>query len=156
MVNKQSIMSEDIFYQYKNGNTLVTLLNDGTKIREYEGTPISEFPESIDIKITNYCDLACSFCFTPDMKVLTLNGKIDISEIKIGDKVYSFNFDKNIIELKEVDDIFIKKINEIIYVFELENGDIIKCTSEHELFTINRGWVKAKDILETDELKNIF
>ena len=54
--------NKNILYQYKNGNTLVTLLHNGTKIREYEDTPISDFPESIDIKITNYCDLGCSFC----------------------------------------------------------------------------------------------
>ena len=51
-------------YEYKNGNTTVQLLPDGTKIREFEGTPKPEFPESIDLKITNYCDLfnLCQFC----------------------------------------------------------------------------------------------
>jgi len=51
-------------YQYKNGNTTVQLLSDGTKIREFEGTPEPTFPESIDLKITNYCDLfkLCQFC----------------------------------------------------------------------------------------------
>ena len=32
---------------YQNGNTTVTLMSDGTKIREYEGTPIVFHPESI-------------------------------------------------------------------------------------------------------------
>ena len=47
---------------YQNGNTRVTLYDDGTKTREYEGIPAPEFPESIDIKITNYCDLVCPYC----------------------------------------------------------------------------------------------
>lgn len=51
-------------FSYKNGNTFVTIEKDGTKVREYEGTPIFEFPESMDLKITNYCDLHnyCKWC----------------------------------------------------------------------------------------------
>jgi len=53
----------DILCQYKNGETFVTILKDGTKIREYEkDNPYIEFPESIDVKITNYCDMNCPYC----------------------------------------------------------------------------------------------
>lgn len=48
--------------QYKNGNTTVTILKDGTKIREYEDTPEIFHPESIDVKITDYCDMGCQYC----------------------------------------------------------------------------------------------
>jgi len=51
-----------ILHSYQNGNTLVNLYNDGTKTREYEGEPKPVFPESIDVKITNYCDAGCTFC----------------------------------------------------------------------------------------------
>ncbi len=51
-----------IINTYKNGNTSVTLFNDGTKVREYEGIPDIVHPESIDVKITNYCDLGCDYC----------------------------------------------------------------------------------------------
>lgn len=58
------MINKDILYQYKNGNTSVTIYNDGTKVREIpdDVNAILDFPESIDIKITNYCDLNCSFC----------------------------------------------------------------------------------------------
>jgi hypothetical protein len=51
-------------YKYENGNTIVTLLDDGSKIREHNGNPNPLYPESIDLKITNYCDLfkLCQFC----------------------------------------------------------------------------------------------
>lgn len=55
-------MTDNILYSYENGNTTVTILNDGTKIREYESISSILFPESIDLKITNYCDLGCSWC----------------------------------------------------------------------------------------------
>ena len=48
--------------KYQNGNTTVTILSDGTKIREYEDVPSINFPESIDVKISDYCDLGCKYC----------------------------------------------------------------------------------------------
>lgn len=48
--------------KFQNGNINVTILSDGTKIREYEGVKKPEFPETIDVKITNYCDLGCAYC----------------------------------------------------------------------------------------------
>lgn len=48
--------------QYKNGNTFVTIMSDGTKIREYENVPEIIHPESIDVKITDYCDMGCAYC----------------------------------------------------------------------------------------------
>lgn len=38
-------------------------MKDGTKIRRsVSGNFNADFPESIDMKITNYCDLGCAFC----------------------------------------------------------------------------------------------
>ena len=51
-----------IINKYSNGNTDVTIFEDGTKIREYENIPNIVHPESIDVKITNYCDMGCSYC----------------------------------------------------------------------------------------------
>lgn len=50
--------------EYQNGNVLVTIFDDGTKVREYlDPNSINiVHPESIDIKITNYCDLGCVYC----------------------------------------------------------------------------------------------
>lgn len=54
--------TSNILYQYQNGNTHVTILTDGTKIREYENIPVIIHPESIDVKITDYCTMGCKFC----------------------------------------------------------------------------------------------
>lgn len=48
--------------QYKNGNTLVSIFDDGTKIREFNQAPYFNFPESIDLKITDFCDMKCLYC----------------------------------------------------------------------------------------------
>ena len=48
-------------WEYKNGNYVVRILNDGTKIRLSEN-PVPKIPESIDVKITNKCNARCAFC----------------------------------------------------------------------------------------------
>jgi len=56
---------EKILYQYRNGDYNCSILSDGTLIKETESeNPQFSFPVSIDVKITNYCDLAsvCIFC----------------------------------------------------------------------------------------------
>ena len=49
---------------YKNGNYYVRInLADGTKIRENDLDNFrADFPESMDIKITNSCDMGCPMC----------------------------------------------------------------------------------------------
>lgn len=63
---------------YKNGNTIVLIGEDGTKIRYTpDNEPAApEFPESIDMKITNCCDVGCAQCHecsTPEGKHADLN-----------------------------------------------------------------------------------
>lgn len=45
---------------YVNGGVGVIVKYDGTKIRYIDGPP--ELPESIDLKITDYCDAGCLYC----------------------------------------------------------------------------------------------
>lgn len=52
----------NIIASYNNGNTHIDLYDDGSKVRSYEGSPVPSFPESLDVKITNYCDAGCSYC----------------------------------------------------------------------------------------------
>lgn len=53
----------ELLGRYKNGNFETTILSDGTKIRETNDDEfIPDFAESMDIKITNYCDMGCPFC----------------------------------------------------------------------------------------------
>lgn len=53
---------------YINGNVHVSIFNDGTKIRRYDDIPKPIFPESIDLKITNYCDIGCPYCHEDSKK----------------------------------------------------------------------------------------
>ena len=74
-----------ILHKYKNGNVSVTILSDGTKIREWpDGEDQNcDYPESCDLKITQYCDLGrdganmCPYCHEQSNKQGT-HGDLDL------------------------------------------------------------------------------
>jgi len=39
--------------------------------------------------------------------------------------------------------------------FELEDGSIFKTTADHEVHTSNRGWVKAGELTESDDITEL-
>lgn len=56
-------MSE-ILASYRNGNNTVTIYEDGTKIRVCDDdVSVFDFPETIDINISNRCYNNCAFCY---------------------------------------------------------------------------------------------
>lgn len=66
---------------YKNGNYTVSLYSDGTKIRENDLDNLTpNFPENIDLKITNYCDAGCLYCHEDSTK-LGLHGDLSVDFI---------------------------------------------------------------------------
>jgi intein/homing endonuclease len=81
----------------------------------------------------------------------TLIDGVEIKNINVGDSKKSFNFDKKCYEYKKVNNIFKNKLTDGLVKIKC-NGKEIICTKSHEIFT-KRGWIKAKDILPTDDLQ---
>lgn len=77
-----------IIGKYQNGNYTVTLLNDGTKIRENNLDFFEPaFAENCDVKITDKCDGGCAFCY----EGCTVNGKHgDILNYKFLDTLHPY------------------------------------------------------------------
>ena len=71
------------FVRYQNGNYTITIdTKDGTKIRENDLDFFrADFPESMDVKITNCCDMGCPMCHENSTKY-GLHGDI-MSEVFI-------------------------------------------------------------------------
>ena len=65
---------------YKNGNYKVYMFDDGTKIRANKLSSLRPvFPESIDMKISNRCDMGCPMCHeqsVPDGELADLSHPI--------------------------------------------------------------------------------
>lgn len=117
-----------------------------------EGEPVPEFPELIDIKVTNKCNRGCAFCLDGDTLIDTNEGTKKISEIKEGDMVLSFNELNYEFQVKPVNGVSERDYEGDIYEIELENGKTLKCTPNHKIYTINRGWIKAENITENDDV----
>lgn len=64
-------MSTNLLAKYKNGNATVQLLQDGTRIIEYDGDLDLEYPLNVDVRVSSKCTFGmnpktgkavCSFC----------------------------------------------------------------------------------------------
>ncbi len=84
------------------------------------------------------------FCFTGDTIVSTPDGNKKISDIRIGDKVYSFNHSQCIIEEGRIKKVQSKQAP--IYNLRLNNGTEIEVTGNHQFYT-NSGYKSVTEIL---------
>ena len=84
------------------------------------------------------------FCFVAGTKVKTENGFKNIEDIKIGDRVYSFNLDNNEIELKEVLELIHSSAKDT-YKMTI-GGKTVEMTSKHQVYIVDKGWTRAYNI----------
>ena len=94
-------------------------------------------------------------CLTGDTLVMAEAGAKPISEL-VGTegKVWSYNTDSHIPELKPYFDCRLTQHNAEIYEIETKDGRIIRCTGEHPILT-KRGYIMAKDLELSDEIVDI-
>jgi len=90
-------------------------------------------------------------CFKAGTRILTKGGFKPIEQIVVGDSVYSYNMEKNFIELSKVVKSFERKTQEI-YELTTSNQKIY-VTAEHPFYVVDSGWVKAKDLQSGAVLK---
>jgi hypothetical protein len=90
-------------------------------------------------------------CFTPDSIVTMYDGsKKEIRNVKVGDIIIDHeNNPQKVIDTLNYD------IDEDILEIEFEDGRVVSCTSDHEFYTENRGWVKACCLNEDDDIREI-
>lgn len=163
-----------LLHLYQNGNYDVKIYSDGTKVRTTEDDEfIAQFPENIDCKITNKCDMGCAFCHENSV-VDGLHGNINhpiLSMLHPGQEiacldgetiVYTESGSKLINELKENDTIFDSdhKLRKIIKIqksikpcFELKTTRSlkVKCSSDHP-FIKNGKIIQLKDFNIKDNI----
>ena len=102
----------------------------------------------------------CNPCLTGDTKILTTKGEVTIKELtENGEQIslYTLNEHTGNIEIQITDKIWMTQPNAEVYRLELHNGEILKLTEDHRVYT-QRGWVEAQNLNLTDEIltfKNI-
>lgn len=120
---------------------------------------LPQFQKDLGLKIHG-----SNLCLTGDTKIDVLIDNVPNSQISLeevvnlfneGKEIFvlSYNIDTEEIEYKEITDAgLISKNAEVLEIIDEESGQKIVCTPEHKIYTINRGYVKAKDLKEDDEL----
>lgn len=88
------------------------------------------------------------YCFVAGTKVKTETGFKNIEDIKVGEKVYSYNLDTNELELKEVTHL-IRSTTIDTYKMTIGNK-IVEMSPKHQIYIIDKGWVRAYDVKEGD------
>ena len=134
--------SEKFEYSFEDETNVITF---GT---EYKVIAYTEDGREIDESIFNY-----DYCFVAGTKVKTENGFKNIEDIKIGDKVYSYNLNNNSLELKKV-------LNTIksntIDTYKVTIGDKeVEMSPKHQIYIIDKGWVRAYNLKVGDKLLDI-
>ena len=80
-----------------------------------------------------------------------------ISIVVNGEKlsVLCYDTENGVSEFQEIEAGALTRRNADVIKLELENGEEIKLTPDHKVYTENRGWVKAADLTEEDILISI-
>jgi PKD repeat protein len=130
------------------------ILVHNTKRKNLSGggpsTPKDPKPKSEPLKFFGEEPLP-PICFLAGTQVITAMGLKDIEDIRLGDKVLSYNEVTGKNEYSKAVRIFSRYRDKYIDV-KLSNGTELKCTAEHPFYVIGNGWVKAGELRLADKL----
>ena len=82
------------------------------------------------------------------------NTEKSISDIKVGDKIYSYNVNTNKQEIDTVKKLIIQDLKKEWIKLYFNNGKTLKCTKDHKILTEN-GWKEADLLTDKDEIIGI-
>ena len=97
----------------------------------------------------------CDECFDSKSRVLTINGYIDIKDIKPGDRIINYSTDTQKFKIDTVVKQHVNLTNSLtekMYELEFDNKVKIKVTGNHKFLT-NNGWKRADELNENEETK---
>jgi hypothetical protein len=110
-------------------------------------------PEILDLEISvNGCSKGCPFCSPAGTLVNTPTGMTAIEEIVEGDNVMGFDVDLNEMNRQKVIECYNREYDGDMFDIELDDGRILSMTPEHPVWTLNRGYVQAKDLTLNDDI----
>ena len=84
-------------------------------------------------------------CLFEESLVETIDGKVKMKEISIGDKIKAFDIKKNANHFVEVKNIYHNQVE--VYEVELENGKKISCSLDHKLLCRDMRMRTLREIL---------
>jgi len=106
-----------------------------------------------------YVTIKWDGCIHPDLKIRTNKGVFRIEEVidryLSGEdfKVVAHDFETGADVSTNINHAVKEFGNKSWVEIELENGEILRMTADHEVFTTNRGWVQAQHLTDSDDIK---
>ena len=132
--------SENFSLTYLDEFESLICLNAEYKIEAYTSDGY-KFAESTD----NY-----EYCFVAGTKVKTENGFKNIEDVKVGEKVYSYNLETNELELKKVLGT-ITSTTKDTYTLTIGNKKV-EMSPKHQIYIVDKGWTRAYDVKKGDKM----
>lgn len=93
-----------------------------------------------------------STCFVKGTLIYSENKFVPIESIKVGDVVYSYNVEKDKVELSKVTNTLNRETQGIYEI--IAGAESINVTAEHPIYVVSKGWIKVKDLKAGDVLKS--
>lgn len=94
-------------------------------------------------------------CFAKGTPVLTPDGYVSIESLREGDIVVNYNEESKIFKHDTVVKLHTNlttSASEKMYELVFDNASVIRVTGNHKFLTHNRGWVRADELTESDEI----
>ncbi len=86
-------------------------------------------------------------CFVEGTPILMEDGAyLNIENVKVGDKVLSFDFKNNKTKSSNVINIFSRKVSKVVK-YEFESGKELIATIDHPIYVMEKGWSSYSDSL---------
>lgn len=108
---------------------------------------------------SSHLEIKWDGCIDPDLLLETSCGILRMEEVIVRHQrgesisVLAHDLDTNTDRIVEVS-LSTKRFGDKPWVeVELDNGDKLRMTEDHEVYTTNRGWVEAKDLTPDDDIK---
>ena len=90
-------------------------------------------------------------CFDENTLIKTETGYTKISEVIKGERVWTLNT-KGKSEISEVVELFKYDADTEMVNIELETGETVVCTLDHEIRLSNGNWIMAKDLKDGNDV----
>ena len=92
-------------------------------------------------------------CFVVGTLISTPYGYIPIEEIKVGNKVYSFDEDSKVVSENIVEEVFVRETTELVNINI--GSETIRSTPDHPFYVPQKGFTNAVELRAGDILLNI-
>nr|MDF0365089.1 Hint domain-containing protein [Nodosilinea sp. TSF1-S3] len=125
-----------------------TVLVLGVK-KSLQARPNSRSSDFVAPSHANGCAMACAYCVVSGTLISTPKGPVPVEQIRDGDEVFAYDSSSAQLVVAVVSGTAERVVDEVL---EIQVGDtVLRVTAEHPVMT-RRGWVKAGDLTEDDEV----